>query len=31
VPGSDKIPNKAIKMALKELATLLANAVTACL
>ena len=31
MPGLDKIPNKTIKMALKELAALLANAVTVCL
>jgi len=31
VPGPDKIPNKAIKTALEELAALLANTATACL
>ena len=31
VPGLDKIPNKTIKAALEELATLFANTVIACL
>ena len=31
MPGLDKIPNKTIKMVLKELAVLLVNTVTVCL
>ena len=31
MPGPDKIPNKTIKAALKELTTLFTNTVTVCL